>query len=56
MEAGRPLSQKELLEKLSARGINVNACELTVKLITKFRDVFCCEFHLTGTVNVNTSA
>ncbi|KAL3997437.1 OST-HTH/LOTUS domain family protein [Acanthocheilonema viteae] len=47
-EAGKPLSQKELLEKLSAKGIKVNACQLTVKLITKFKDVFCCKFYLAG--------
>ncbi|CAG9538878.1 unnamed protein product [Cercopithifilaria johnstoni] len=47
-EAGRPLSQKELFEKLTARGIKVNICELTVKLITKFKDVFCCQFHSKG--------
>uniref|UniRef100_A0A0R3S532 HTH OST-type domain-containing protein n=1 Tax=Elaeophora elaphi TaxID=1147741 RepID=A0A0R3S532_9BILA len=48
IEAGRPLSQKELLEKLSARGIKVNVCQLTVKLLTKFKDVFRCEFRLAG--------
>uniref|UniRef100_A0AAF5Q296 HTH OST-type domain-containing protein n=3 Tax=Wuchereria bancrofti TaxID=6293 RepID=A0AAF5Q296_WUCBA len=50
LESGRPLHQKELLEKLSARGIDVNICQLTVKLITKFKNVFCCKFDLAGTV------
>uniref|UniRef100_A0A915Q6V4 HTH OST-type domain-containing protein n=1 Tax=Setaria digitata TaxID=48799 RepID=A0A915Q6V4_9BILA len=48
VQAGRPLPQKELMEKLRARGIEVNICQLTVKLITKFKDVFHCEFHLSG--------
>ncbi|VDK80501.1 unnamed protein product [Litomosoides sigmodontis] len=48
VEAGRPLSQRELIEKLSARGITVNVCQLTVKLITKFKNIFSCEFSLAG--------
>ncbi|VDN01019.1 unnamed protein product, partial [Onchocerca ochengi] len=56
MEAGRPLLLKELIEKLSAKGIKVNACQLTVKLITEFKDVFCCEFHSAGIVIISTSA
>uniref|UniRef100_A0A1I7W5C2 HTH OST-type domain-containing protein n=1 Tax=Loa loa TaxID=7209 RepID=A0A1I7W5C2_LOALO len=48
VEAGRPLHQKELLEKLCARGIEVNVCQLTVRLITKFKDVFCCKFDVAG--------
>ncbi|VDO37985.1 unnamed protein product [Onchocerca flexuosa] len=50
MESGRPLLLKELVEKLSSKGIKVNACQLTVKLITEFKDFFCCEFHSTGTL------
>lgn len=50
LESGRPLHQKELLEKLSARGINMNICQLTIKLITKFKNVFCCKFDLAGIV------
>lgn len=48
VEAGRPLLQKELLEKLNARGVVVNSCQLTLKLITQFQDVFCCEFEREG--------
>ncbi|KAK6105806.1 Tudor domain family protein [Brugia pahangi] len=50
LESGRPLHQKELLEKLSARGINMNICQLTIKLITKFKNVFCCKFDSAGIV------
>ncbi|KAM3721868.1 Tudor domain-containing protein [Dirofilaria immitis] len=50
IEAGRPLSKDELLKKLNAKGIKVNACQLIVKLITKFKDVFYFEFHLTETL------
>ncbi|VDN01744.1 unnamed protein product [Thelazia callipaeda] len=42
------LSQKEIITALNAKGIEVNACQLTVKLLTQFKDVFSCEFLKSG--------